>query len=190
MKVKEILLDVDGVLADFFNAAILAHIDAVHKLPQGTVYERGNWDMAKSLRISDKEFWARIDNYNFWSNVPVYEGAKEFVRALRRKASVNFCTISSENPECARAKIEWLRKHFDADLPVYICHGGGKALFAREDRLLIDDHVTNIMAYVQNRGPAIFVPRPWSSPNPALDYFMVDYAAILAGVDIALQERA
>lgn len=157
-KVNNILLDVDGVLADFMGAALHAHSANV-RLED---WPKGHWGIADVLGISEEDFWKPIDNYDFWVSVPLICGAWEFVDKLAHLAPVTFCTVPSKSAACAAAKITWLRQHFGEKFGSCYMIGGAKHLFAKPGRLLIDDNDMNVQNFRKEEGAAYLFPRVWN----------------------------
>lgn len=155
---KNILLDVDGVVADFLNPACKAAGLDLESQP------RGQWDVFRASGRDLKDVWDSFDNYEFWRNLPLIDGAPEFVATLRAKAlSVTFLTSSSWSPDCVKAKREWVNEHFGFNSPMYVgCGGASKALCAKPNNVLIDDCPRNTDAFEAAGGLGVLVPRPWN----------------------------
>ena len=164
--IKTILLDVDGVVADFYSAALRAHGADPKKM------RPGEWDIPGQLGLTETAFWSKIDNHGFWLTLEGYPGHLEFVRDLHqyadwRSIKLVFCTTPSLNPECCRAKVEWLRTQyrdiFGPALTNYILVGHDKSVLARPDSFLIDDRDKTIEDFKAAGGRALLFPRPWNS---------------------------
>jgi 5'(3')-deoxyribonucleotidase len=157
--ITDILLDVDGVLADFFGHALAVHgrSELAHNWPAG------EWDMAKVMGISESCFWEKVDAPSFWSTLPSYWMSCEFLAALHEFGTVTF-TTSFPYPvasECFSAKVDWLRENMEAE-PHEIMIGCSKWLMAKPTALLIDDNDRNVDRFVAEGGNAILFPRPWN----------------------------
>lgn len=177
MTPQNILLDVDGILADFFGAALVAHgrADLVTRWP------KGEWDMAKVMGITEEAFWAPLDNYAFWVSVPMYTGADEFVADLERIAPVTFCTSPSMSPESYMAKVAWLRDNIGAKTNIML--GGRKWLMAKPGNVLIDDYERNVEKFRAAGGPAVLFPRPWNRGICAGDEYEFAVDCVRCGLD-------
>lgn len=129
-----IFLDLDGVIADFEKHA---HDHGKMK-PSGTP----DWD---SL---DREWWTTI---------PMFKGAKDFCRELKKAAPVKFLTAPTLSPDCFGGKAEWIKNNFGkwALRDLIICSGDDKELLAGPGRILIDDRLKNVMAWQQAGGIGI-----------------------------------
>jgi len=185
--IKQILMDMDGVVADFFTPAVLAQREAAAAIgitkarDMDIRYPYGKWDIAETLGLTNAEMWARIDNYDFWFGLPCFEGAREFIRGLDTLiAPVAFCTSASLHSDCAKAKIDWLHLHIGSSYPVYLCYKGGKEVMAKPENLLVDDYHKNTAAFFNAGGSTVLVPRPWScaKEQPGVSYLTVDYASL------------
>ena len=191
--IKSILLDMDGVVADFMTPSILWHKEAAARRlaihcakDMEDLYPRGEWNTPRVLGMTVAEWWAPIDNYDFWINVPMYPGAREFVEAVNKIAPVTFCTSSSLSPDCAKAKIEWIARHIGSQYPMFIGYRGvSKGLMARPDQLLVDDYSKNVDEYTAAGGPAYLIPRPWAEGSEDyqsakhVSFLKVDYDTVL-----------
>jgi 5'(3')-deoxyribonucleotidase len=185
--IKVILLDVDGVLADFHTVVLVAH-NGLHLKPK---WPAGCWDMLKVLGIDEKQFWAPVDNYEFWRTLQPVQGAVEFYKALKtRGIPVIFSTTPSASADCAKAKIEWLREHFGEDIEYML--GGHKQLMAKPEHLLIDDYDKNYEKFKAAGGSAILFPRVWNANwSVALAYTEpAMYQIVLQMVDAMLTAPA
>ena len=106
------LCDVDGVLAGF-----TPHI--LQAITGGRVTEADivGWDIFNFVSDAEKARGiAMCNGYDFWSELPVIEGAQEGVEKLRRKfGRVRF--LSSPWSSCDKwghLRMQWLKKHFNA----------------------------------------------------------------------------
>jgi beta-phosphoglucomutase-like phosphatase (HAD superfamily) len=185
--IKEILLDMDGVLADFYTSSTLAHKEAARRVlgiksakDMDDRFPHNEWNIPDVLGLTTSEFWAPIDNYDFWINVPMYQGAREFVAELRELAPVTLCTSSSLSPHCAKAKIEWIARHIGSDVPMFIGYKASKALLAKPENLLIDDYVRNIDGFAKAGGEVLLVPRPWNEAKQPLTRTVTDGLSFLS----------
>jgi 5'(3')-deoxyribonucleotidase len=153
-----ILLDVDGVLADFHGGALRL----IHELfgLERTLEDFKNWDYTSVLDDeSQKEIMRReIVKPGFIANLDPYPGAEECVAQLRDMAEV--VCISSPNhraPTWAQERYEWLRDVLDFPLQDVI-------LTNRKDlvpgSILVDDHPKTVIQW-QNR---------WQKPLPEVSY--------------------
>lgn len=158
-----ILLDMDGVIANFIQAAI----DAT-----GVPLTHGQWSTwnAHWAHMEDNEFWERIARRpSFWRDVKPYPWAKQLVEMCRAVAPVVFCSTPVTDPKCASQKIEWLRLNgFMAQDGNDYIFTHNKGLCGHSSRLLIDDGTHNIDAFTAAGGKAILFPQPWNTDQIAL----------------------
>ncbi len=151
----EILLDMDGVLCDFYAAALEAC-----DLPRDT---QPVWDFW-SPYITTEEFWQRIhDRAYFWEDLEPYPWMQDLVDACRSLGQVWFCSAPGPDRDSASGKLAWLRRHklLDGDNYILTPH---KHLLSAADRILIDDSVHNVSRFVhaKNSGALLF-PQPWNA---------------------------
>jgi len=157
-----IMCDVDGIIADFDEGARRAHGISLER--DNASRAPGVWGMAEAWGITLKEFWSKLDNYEFWSSVPEFEGGFEFIKALRELGPVSFVTQPSRSPGACTGKIEWLQKRYSQEIPLYLTMGP-KWVMAKAENLLIDDWDLNIERWRGAGGPAIKFPRRWNSDH-------------------------
>lgn len=163
--IDHILLDMDGVLVDFFRAALRKH-NAEH-LVYG--WPPGEWFMERVLGISDKAFWAPIDaDPSFWMSLSGYQDWRKLYAACCAYAPTTIATTPSHHPHSAYGKVVWLQKHLGEDFRSYML-GPQKHLLATPTRLLIDDRDENCERFEKAGGKALLVPRPWNSRHAEYD---------------------
>jgi 5'(3')-deoxyribonucleotidase len=173
MKINNILLDMDGVLADFFSAAL-------HKLnlkfrPKNPVEmseyrQTGSFDMAKFFGITKDQFWQCVEDTNyFWDNIPAYPWAKQLYEFLSEFAPVTIASNPSHGVSCVYGKVNWLKYNIDKNFNQDNCiFGAKKYLMAKPDTLLIDDFQKNCGEFIAAGGQAVCVPSNWNTEG--LDY--------------------
>ena len=174
-------LDLDGVVADFFNAALRWH----GGMPLKPVWPRGEYGMSKPLGITEAEFVGPLRDPEFWSDVRPYPGAPDFVAGLRKHTPITIATVlmvPDPRGGCAEAKREWCQYWLGVgprDVAVFQ-HWRQKV-----DRALtchnkvVDDHYETCDTIRCHGGQALLVPRPWNSMDPSLDFDTVDYSQLL-----------
>jgi 5'(3')-deoxyribonucleotidase len=163
-----ILLDMDGVCADFVGAAC-----KLHGKPTSEV---DCWDFFEKWGIDEDAFWEPINNAgrDFWANLEPYPWLDELVASVSMMdPSFYICTKPSMQASCLAGKLDWIHKHFGRKFRRYI-FTPNKTPLASEGRLLIDDSDTNCEAFEQAGGWSILVPQPWNKnavdAAKAIDY--------------------
>ena len=156
--VWEIFLDMDGVISDFDTHCTLT----------GFRKEDGSPD------------YNRMNNKSWFSDMPMYDGARVFYDALAERARVRFLTAPVKYPECFAGKAEWILKfipeHGRAILgDLMIVASKDKHLVAGPKRILIDDRQCNIDEWRKAGGIAILHQGNYAQTLKKLD-------AILAGM--------
>jgi len=177
-----IALDKDGVVADFFTTALQWH----GGMPFLKTWPRGTYDMATPLGLSTAEFYEPLKRPEFWEEVRPYPGALDFVEALRELDAVKVFTVTSgDHGICGTAKREWCSYHLHVRRENVILFTSPQekvdAVLAAH-ALLIDDHKETCDAVTRKGGRAVFVPRPWSTEDPAEVFRSVDYINVLHNV--------
>src|SRR5690606_21072486 len=98
-----ILLDMDGVIADFAKAACTLFASPHHV--QQTV------DIASELGLSDDLFWNTIDREGeqFWSEIPETPWCNDILSLLKDKDFVISTSPPKTGHYAATGKIKWLK---------------------------------------------------------------------------------
>lgn len=162
-----ILLDMDGVMADFVSRSL-----SVCDIPL-TYDQVGRWSYFEPY-MDAKEFWRRIESDpHFWLSLKPYDWARELYDTLEGVAPVTFCSTPSRDSRSAEQKIEWLREYgfMGRDENRYFLvgvapssdgHSLGKNMLAGPRRVLIDDSDANVRDFIASGGHGILFPQPWN----------------------------
>ncbi len=158
---KIILIDLDGVLANFNKAIADAFNKDYNEIEDN--WTPGNWSIAQQLNLSEGEIWARVNKIeSFWEDIELYPYAKKLVKYLKSKYEVNVCTSPSSNPACATGKMKWLLKHkFGFGRNIIITPQ--KHLMAGPNRILIDDMDKNCDKFKAHGGEPLLFHQVWNS---------------------------
>lgn len=151
----QILLDCDGVLADFVGAAAKVH---------GKSPEVMSWDFWVEWGMEPEQFWAPLATRDFWLGIKPYKWANDLLSSLREFGEVTVCTAPMNfNTEiCAGAKLDWLESYFGIQ-PDDVMIGRKKWLMAGKSSVLVDDSEYNIGRFWRAGGSAILFPQPWNA---------------------------
>lgn len=161
-----ILLDLDGVLSDFFSEALnrLNQNFVLHMLPKDYC-KLQTFNMAEVWKITQKQFWTTLEkDDDFWCTLKPFPWATKLVDFLSTKGEITICTSPSHHPVCAKQKIEWVMYYLGLNSSNLMI-GGRKYLMARPDCVLIDDYPKNVETFKQVGGQAILVPSNWNTEN-------------------------
>lgn len=158
-----IILDLDGVFADFANAAAALHGKWGTKITK--------WDFFIDWGLTPEKFWKKITNEGeaFYSEMVLpYPWAKELLLAVQE--TDEFVVMSS--PACGTpmgygSKKLWVDKYLQPHVvdPIRVIAGSEKWLLAGSDRLLIDDYDQNIKDFREAKpvgGYAMTFPQLWN----------------------------
>lgn len=157
-----ILLDVDGVLADFVAGACHAHgrdpAEIIADWPVGT------YDVVEVLGVTQLQFWEKLDARGaaFWDELEPYPWATDLYEGLSKHAPVTLLTSCSRDPASAAGKVSWIQRLFGRDFRNYLI-GPEKVACAHPDAILIDDYERNTTAFEKAGGTSIVFPRLWNS---------------------------
>ena len=158
MKRKVILLDMDGVIADFVGAIFALH----NQEPNYKAWPKGEYDCSKILGISRTKFWQLTDDSpTFWKDMPRLENGLALYELLKKEREVFIATSPSRDPKCSSGKIEWLQRHLGSNFRNFIL-SPHKHLMAASG-ILIDDDDERCQKFIDAGGQAIVYPQPWNS---------------------------
>lgn len=158
---KTILLDVDGVLANFVQGSIEAHgMECVFSHDEATSY---SYFMDSPWGMTASEFFEPLDNFQFWDSLPLYPESHWLFDSLRvLPCDLFICTtVPSGSVHAASGKLSWLKRHFGIDSDRVVITRS-KHLLASEEVMLIDDADGNAIRFRKSGGNVITVPRPWN----------------------------
>lgn len=158
-----ILVDCDGVLADFVGAVLEwdGHAHTRESITQPDIMAA--WGTPERW----PELNALCQSAGWCASLKPIEGAREFVDWLRSWADVFVVTSPyADAPTWCHERIQWLAAHFgiDRDRVVFardksVVRGGGD--------VLIDDFTKNLEAF---GGEGILIRQPWNADARGMDF--------------------
>lgn len=156
-----VLLDVDGVLADFHTPClqiINGLTGAKHK-----VEDFDDWDIFKALKVTKEVEQKTYDLMNLpgWCrSIEPYDDAYTGVSMLREIADIFICTSPMKGDTWVSERNKWLSSHFGFSTK-QIIHTSAKHVCAGD--ALIDDRISNLVAWkkAHPNGSAI----RWAMPH-------------------------
>lgn len=159
--IKQVLLDLDGVLVDFVKGVCKLH---GKENPYIDDANHGHFDMDKIWGMTPKEFWGPC-GYSFWANLEFHSEAEELLGILADTPGWNsVCILTSpcDTDGCVDGKRDWVKKNLP-DFRKRLLIGSAKEFQTNgTNRLLIDDRNENIEKFERNGGWAWTFPRPWN----------------------------
>jgi 5'(3')-deoxyribonucleotidase len=165
-----ILLDMDGVLADFFTGVFRLHGLSLSQIPNDYPkpwpYKIEDW-VAKLLGYpyTTEDLWEDIDStHGFWFDLPMYPWAVELLNMCLdvSKGNVIVSTSPGLHPGCYEQKVRWLRHNLPALPKANIMLGKHKFMMAKPEHLLIDDCAENVIDFMMCGGSAMQFPQNWN----------------------------
>lgn len=153
--IKQICLDIDGVLADFVGgSAKLLGFDP--KLVT-------TWHYYEQVGTTEAKFWEAIDNagLDFWRELKKYYWADHLWLACCGRAQTILLTSPSNHHSSVSGKLLWMQSEFGLGFRDYLM-GSPKDVCARPGTVLIDDSDDNCEKFLKAGGVAILFPRPWN----------------------------
>jgi hypothetical protein len=174
--IQEILVDMDGVVTNFFGAACFAHKKNAEYIL--TNWPAGETETYKAMGLaSDADLFRAIDamGENLWAKMEKYPWADYLWMHCKQLAAPFVCTSPSRNASSSYGKVQWLQAWQGEAFRDYIITPH-KHLLARPTRLLIDDFDKNCDVFRKAGGHAILFPRPWNEnrayAQDPIKYFM------------------
>lgn len=147
-----ILLDMDGVLADFDEAACRAH--GVDRELVETRRKPGEWSLVEPLGLTSlDEFWAPISalGEQFWLDIKPLPWLGELIELVEQYTNDwHVVTTPGRDPSSYSGKAAWLKQRFGAKFH-RITLTAHKHLLADSGTVLIDDRQANIDAFRRPR---------------------------------------
>jgi 5'(3')-deoxyribonucleotidase len=161
-----VLLDTDGVLGGFVEAALAAAHTISSK--RWAVEDLSGWDFWKSMadpEVPDLEarIMERISAEGFCSSIPVLAGAVEGVESLRSVADIVVVTTPWRSRTWAHERFEWLERNFGFTRDSVI-QTSNKADV--DGDILVDDSFTNLRRWENRRmyrGSSPIIPVLWET---------------------------
>lgn len=177
---SKILLDIDGVIADFFRG-FASHLNdkqnaGIDLSKEPPVYSLHNWghDIPRDVVDAEIIHWMESGGYE---HMPMYEGAKEFVYKLMDKYDVHIVTARVGDfrmnlPEAIQAIIRrdterWFQNHGIPADKLFFEHK--KVDFCKENNIpvLIEDKLSTVVEAAESGMPAILIDRGWNQEGDA-----------------------
>jgi 5'(3')-deoxyribonucleotidase len=161
-----ILLDMDGVIANF-------HLSALKAFNQERLLESwpiGEWSVAKVLGITDEQFVDQINLiHDFWFHIEPYVWMQELIELVQSFSDFTITTHTTGfDPDALAQKVAWLQKYIRPNFSTYMM-GPQKYLMANQQTVLIDDNETNVEQFELAGGHALLFPMRTNK-----HYWMVD----------------
>lgn len=157
--IHTIYLDMDGVIANFVDAALEVHSDRSGVLTHNDITD---WHMEEWLGITVEEFWKPLNNYDFWRyDVKPYSYAETLFDVCSAYGEVYICTSPTLFTGCVTAKLDWLTTFFGWGVDRVITMGH-KELLAKPGTCLIDDRKSSVFKFQEAGGFGIVFEQPWS----------------------------
>lgn len=150
-------IDLDGVLADFVEAAFIRH-------DIRTPWADIQWEFVAQAGVDPETFWRSLD-FDFWKSVFRTEECSSIIIAAEKKfgkENIFLCSSPCKTFGCTAGKAMWV----DLNLPEYsrrLILTNRKDVFSGPGRVLIDDRDENISGWINAGGAGILVPRPWNA---------------------------
>lgn len=142
-----ILMDVDGVVADF-TGHLLGCLSLRDKSVP-SVEDIDTWDLKPHFTENQwKAVKQMLCDFCFWFSLPVIEGAQDGIERLKSEHEVVWVTSSYDScPSWLHIRKQWLKKNFGAKSDEIVITSN-KSLVAGD--ILVDDKPENIKRWQQH----------------------------------------
>lgn len=182
-----LLLDVDGVLADYTQTYLAAVVAAgVRFIPSQWVPSQ--WDLSKELKLTAAEN-ARVDALmnmpGVAQRIAPLPGAIDAVKRMAKKAEVYFVTAPiPTSPTWVYDRAQWLLKHFGEELGSRIVSTVHKGVVS--GTFLVDDKIENCREWEEENPMGIVLRWCPAGMAPASGMINVnDWSVVARFVDLA-----
>lgn len=163
MNKKRVLLDIDGVVAEF----VVPMLSELTKIT-GKKYDKDDvteWELAKALKLSKDEadkLKLALSMPGFCRSLPVIPGAVDGVRELMEHTEVYVCTSPYDSDTWAREREAWLFEHFKISRSSIISTSAKHV--CRAD-ILIEDKEEMIHGWLEEypTGFGLLFSQPWNN---------------------------
>lgn len=155
--IKEIFVDMDGVLCDFVSA-----IYGIKGKQYREVEYRGGFDdLWQNVGMTEEEMWAIVDHTpDWWRSLKPYPWANDLMELLMNQGvPVRILSTARKHHTSYSGKVQWLEDH-GFNQPLILC--AEKNLLAGPGRVLVDDKEENVAEWVADGGMGITFPQPWN----------------------------
>lgn len=163
MGFERALVDVDGVLLDFYG-----HWHAMKGLPMPDPYPN-IWHLKDLYNVPEDVICSGLTQ-QWWATMPWMPDGKAILTVIEEffgTGNTDFCTAVSV-PDVISAcagKAQWFEEQMPGNFG-RLFMGRQKELLADPDVTLFDDNQGNVTKFRQAGGRAFLVPRPWNTKNP------------------------
>jgi hypothetical protein len=162
VRIKSILLDMDGVVADWHLSCAKSHGVNLDELKR--TFKERPFSIKKALGMDTARLWEPISaaGPSWWAEIPETPWARRLWNGCRSIAPTYFLTMPSVHPpnvgDSMAGKFMWLQKFTGNEAFNAYLMGPPKMLCANRHSVLIDDSDDNVKAWRKEGGNAILLP--------------------------------
>lgn len=158
MNVLTILLDLDGVLADF-HRGFLANINR-EKIRDN--WPIGTYNLEKVLDITEDALWGMVPR-GLFARLPEMPDMRSILDVVQNyDPNFHICTSPGPHAYAVEEKINWVREHIDPSFNRFHVTTNKTHLVGRSN-VLVDDWDVQHRRFSEAGGMAVLLPRPWNS---------------------------
>ena len=161
MKKLKVVCDMDEVLADL-SLAILERVNKDFKLDFPIGYNKSYW--WQDYGIKKRYFENLLNEEGFFLNLKPVDGAIETLTILNKEEyDIHILTCPQHNEFCYIEKVKWIKKYLPfINVATHFHTTGNKGMFAKENRVLIDDNPIYLNQFEENGGTSIAFNQGWN----------------------------
>lgn len=178
MQKKTLLLDMDGVIADFHGAVCKIYGTNLQSVLQKHTQMPHKYAINEymPIELSEAQMWADIDSRGtFWLDIEPYPWVHELWEYIKElDLEVIISTSPGLAPWNSAHKITWLRQHLPELHYTAWMIGKHKHLMANPNHILLDDCDHNVDSFTGAMGLGILFPQPWNR-NHSFASWRMDY---------------
>jgi len=162
MRTKSILLDMDGVVADWHLQCAKSHGVSLDELKE--TFKERPFSLRKALGMGTERIWEPISaaGPSWWADIPETPWARRLWNGCRSIAPTYFLTMPSVHPpnvgDSMAGKFMWLQKFTGNEAFNAYLMGPPKCLCANRHTVLIDDSDDNVREFRKAGGMAVLLP--------------------------------
>jgi rfaE bifunctional protein nucleotidyltransferase chain/domain len=152
------LVDLDGVLVDFFGSMARAL-----NLPWEPEECRGEYDPGKIFGVPTDLF--SLFGPDFWEAAGWMPDGREIWSTVLRlfgEENVYLCSSPTHESSSPMGKLRWIERNLDAQWSRRYIFTPCKSILATNETYLIDDCYEVVAAFCHRGGRGVLVPRPWN----------------------------
>jgi hypothetical protein len=153
LKIEEVFIDLDGVLAHFSKR----YDELFHEIPEENYPNESN-NQKKNRYKSNFDLFVKGNNFATLDPMPDFHIAIPFINKISKKYLTYILSSTAKEEylhELTRQKKEWLKKYDISLYAIFVPGARIKQYYSKPNRILIDDKLQTIHQWNANGGIGI-----------------------------------